>query len=229
MAPNRCEQEHPMGDRNPQPRFEQPATNPVGAESQGPDRPDRPKKSLRLLILLVIVIAGALIAALIVILVLLGHHDGGGAAPVASATFSTVPSPSQLPSPPPQPVSPPPSVATQNAPPPPPKEPSTKLEITSFTIKPAKVDCSAGAPAGAANLSISWKSLNGSAAYFGVNTADAKTGGMGWTLPAVGTQHNFPSGYDPFEYTCGAASAQYTITITASGSQQSQTVTVYRK
>ncbi|MEJ1230126.1 MAG: hypothetical protein WDM88_05100 [Galbitalea sp.] len=101
--------------------------------------------------------------------------------------------------------------------------------ITGYTISPAQVDCSTGAPAGLGQLSIAWKSVNGNAAFFGVNTTDAQTGGMGWTLPPSGTQHDFPSGNDPYSYQCGDAQEQFTITVVGNGSKQSETITVKRE
>jgi len=181
-----------------------------------------------------VVIGAALLAAIIVILVLLlGRTDGGRALPTTATTATASSSPSASATATATVTPPSPSrtatAAPTPAPAPTPTTPGTNVQITSFTINPAKVDCSAGAPADSANLSVSWKSVKGSAAYFGVNTADAKTGGMGWTLPASCNQHDFPAGYDPFAYTCASTSVTYTITVTGSGSQQCQTVTVYHK
>jgi hypothetical protein len=46
-----------------------------------------------------------------------------------------------------------------------------------------------------------------------VNTNDAMTGGMGWVLPATGSDADFPDGYRPFPAQCGNDSTEYTITI----------------
>ena len=97
--------------------------------------------------------------------------------------------------------------------------------ITQYTISPMHPDCSSGH----AFLNITWKSVNGGGGYFGVNTADAMQGGMGWNLPASGTQNDFSAGFHPFEYTCANASVPYTLTVIGNGSKQSLTVTVHRK
>jgi len=99
------------------------------------------------------------------------------------------------------------------------------VHITGFSVTPTKVDCSPGS----AELQVNWSSTNGSIAYFGVDTADAETGGMGWMLHPSGTQRDFPGGYDPFLANCGSASTNYTITIVGNGSKQSRTVTVTKK
>ncbi len=102
--------------------------------------------------------------------------------------------------------------------------------ITNYAISPTLVDCSASAPAGAANLTIAWKSLNGNTAFFGVNTTDAQAAGMGWNLPASGSNLDFPSGAgNPYTYQCGDAQESFTITVVGNGSKQSLTITVRTK
>ncbi|MEP6480976.1 MAG: hypothetical protein ABJA94_03100 [Rhodoglobus sp.] len=85
-------------------------------------------------------------------------------------------------------------------------------------------NCSQGTPV---YLTVSWASKNGVVAYFGVNTNDAQTGGMGWELPPNGDQKDFPDGYVPYEYQCGNTSTDYTITIVGSdGTKASKKFTV---
>ena len=73
-------------------------------------------------------------------------------------------------------------------------------------------------------------SVNGKNAYFGVNTNDAMTGGMGWVLPPSGSDADFPAGYHPFQALCGNDSTEYTITILGKdGSKVSKKFTVTKK
>lgn len=101
--------------------------------------------------------------------------------------------------------------------------------LTNYSISPMVVDCSSGAPANAANLTVKWHSINGYIAYFGVNTVDAKAGGMGWNLPASGSDKDFPTSSQPYQFPCGDAQQEYTITVLGQGSEQSLQLTVKRK
>lgn len=94
----------------------------------------------------------------------------------------------------------------------------------SFTATTTSVcDCKTG---NSVYGDISWTSVNGIAAYFGVDTNDAEKNGMGWTLPPSGNQNDSPSGYSPNEFRCSDAQQSYTITVVGNGSKRSQTVTV---
>jgi hypothetical protein len=183
------------------------------------------KKSRGLMVALIAIGALLLIALIILLIVLLGGNGQPIAAATTSPTASQTPSqsasatPSQTPTP----------VATPTPttpPPPPPPPPSTKPSITSYSISPSKLDCSGSTP----NLSIHWKSVNGKHAYFGVNTNDAMTGGMGWVLPPTGSDADFPDGYRPFQALCGNTSTEYTITILGNdGTKVSKKFTVTKK
>jgi hypothetical protein len=182
------------------------------------------RNSRGLLIALIALGAAILIAIIILLIVLLGGNGkpvaAGTDSPTASVTASDTPS--QTPSPTPTPVSTP--TPTHTAAPPPP--PSTKPSITSYSISPSKLDCSGGTP----NLSIHWKSVNGKHAYFGVNTDDAMTGGMGWVLPPTGSDADFPDGYHPYQALCGNDSTEYTITILGNdGTKVSKKFTVTKQ
>ena len=206
-----------MSDDTPTQRFDTPAPHGGGEETE-----EDAKKSRGLMIALIALGALLLIALIILLIVLLG----GNGKPVAAGTNSPTPtSASPTPSATPTPtVTPTPTATTP--PPPPPPPPSTKPAITGYSISPSKLDCSNGTP----NLSIHWSSVNGKNAYFGVNTNDAMTGGMGWILPPSGSDANFPSGYHPYQALCGNTSTEYTITILGNdGSKVSKKFTVTKK
>jgi len=208
-----------MGDDTPTQRL----TTPDAAGGSG--APEERRTSRGLLIALIVVGAAILIAIIILLIVLLRGNGQpiavGTDSPTASATASDTPS--QTPSETPTTVATP--TPTKPAPPPPPP-PSTKPSITSYSISPSKLDCSGGTP----NLSIHWKSVNGKHAYFGVNTNDAMTGGMGWVLPPTGSDADFPAGYHPFQALCGNDSTEYTITILGNdGSKVSKKFTVTKQ
>ena len=200
-----------MSDDTPTQRFD--AQVPGGEE----------KRKSRLALILGI-IGGMLLLVVILLLILLLRGQG---TPSAAGTTSPIPTvtPSETP------VATPTPTPTQAVAPPPTAAPPVNhhVTITGYSMNPIHVDCSATAPAGAQNLSISWHSINGTKAYFGVQTNDAETGGMGWILPPNGNQHNFPSGYDPYTYQCGNASQTYTITITGPTGKVSKTITIFRK
>lgn len=185
-----------MSDDTPTQRLDSPSNS-------GADEPVETKGTTsRGLMIALIVVGALLLIALIILLIVLLSRNG---TPIAAATTSPTVSPtaSDTPSQTPSPVVTP----TPTTPPPPP--PSTKPSITSYSISPSTLDCSGSTP----NLSIHWTSVNGKNAYFGVNTDDAMTGGMGWVLPATGSDADFPDGYRPFPAQCGNASTEYTITI----------------
>ncbi|MEO6532483.1 MAG: hypothetical protein ABIO06_02800 [Pseudolysinimonas sp.] len=207
-----------MSDDTPTQRLDSPSNNErnEAVEEEG-------KKSRGLMIALIAIGALLLIALIILLIVLLGGNGKpvttGTTSPTASATPSDTPS--QTPTP-----TPTPTLTPTTPPPPPPPPPSTKPSITSYSISPSKLDCSGGTP----NLSIHWKSVNGKHAYFGVNTNDAMTGGMGWVLPPTGSDADFPDGYHPYQALCGNDSTEYTITILGNdGSKTSKKFTVTKK
>jgi len=209
-----------VSDDTPTQRINTPDETPVTAaiEEEG-------KKSRGLMIALIAIGALLLIALIVLLIILLG----GNGKPVAAGTDSPTPTassasptPSETPSITPTTT----PTATTAPPPPPPPPPSTKPSITAYSISPSKLDCSNGTP----NLSIHWSSVNGKNAYFGVNTNDAMTGGMGWVLPPSGSDADFPAGYHPFQALCGNDSTEYTITILGKdGSKVSKKFTVTKK
>lgn len=180
------------------------------------------KKSRGLMIALIAVGALLLIGLIIVLVILLGRSG----TPLAVGTTSPSPTVSDTPSQTPSASATPTDVTTPTPTTAPPPPPSTKPSITGYSISPGKLDCSNGTP----NLSIHWKSVNGKHAYFGVNTNDAMTGGMGWVLPPTGSDADFPSGYYPYPALCGNDSTEYTITILGNdGSKVSKKFTVTKK
>ncbi|MEO6117144.1 MAG: hypothetical protein ABIP33_12225 [Pseudolysinimonas sp.] len=206
-----------MSDDTPTQRFDTPAHHEGSEEEEG-------KKSRRLMVALIAIGALLLIALIILLIVLLGGNGKPVAAGTDSPSASTSETPSQSPSATPSPTPTPTPTATTAPPPPPP--PSTKPSITSYSISPSKLDCSGSTP----NLSIHWKSVNGKHAYFGVNTNDAMTGGMGWVLPPTGSDADFPDGYHPYQALCANDSTEYTITILGNdGTKVSKKFTVTKK
>lgn len=200
-----------MSDGTPTQRFDAPV--PEAESARGPE-----KKNRGLLIALIAIGAVLLIAVIVLLIVLLG----GGNKPVVVGTDTPTPTASSASPTPSTTPTPTPTPTATIAPPP----PSTKPAITGYSISPAKLDCSSGTP----NLSIHWSSVNGKHAYFGVNTADAMTGGMGWVLPPSGSDANFPDGYRPYPALCGNTSTEYTITILGNdGSKVSKQFVVTKK
>lgn len=194
-------------------------------DASDPDRPVQPgapnseqRKSRGLLIALIVVGAALLIAIVVLLIVLLG----GTPKPTAAATpipgtSSATPGTSAGATP--TSTSSPTTVVKPTSAPPP---PSTKVAISGYSISPSQISCATGTP----DLSIHWSSVNGKTAYFGVNTADAQTAGMGWELPPTGSDADFPSGYHPYPAICGQ-DTEYTITIVGTdGSKVSRMFTV---
>jgi hypothetical protein len=158
-------------------------------DAQPPSSPQDGRRSPLPLILGII--GGALLIAVIVLLILLLGRNN--ATPTAAntnlpATDSGTSSSTPVPVP---------TVTVTETPPPtgntgggtvaPQKPNGSNVLITQYTISPTTIKCSAGQT----QLHITWKSLNGNAAFFGVNAVDAQAAGMGWTLPASGTDHDF--------------------------------------
>ena len=208
-----------MSDDTPTQRLDTPA--PEAPKGGGEATEEDAKKSRGLMIALIAIGALLLIALIILLIVLLG----GNGKPVAAGTDTPTPTASSA-SPTPSAtatVTPTPTATAAPPPPPPPPPPSTKPSITGYSISPSKLDCSQGTP----NLSIHWSSVNGMHAYFGVNTNDAMTGGMGWVLPPTGSDADFPNGYHPYAALCSNDSTEYTITILGNdGSKVSKKFTV---
>jgi hypothetical protein len=172
------------------------------------------------------VVGGVLLIAVIVLLVLLLGKGNGS--PQAAGTDSPVATDSSDSSSTPVPV---PTVTVTETPPPngntggggaTPQNPNgNNVLITQYTITPSTIKCSAGQTA----LHIAWKSVNGNIAFFGVNTVDAQAGGMGWNLPASGTDHDFGAfGAYPYMVSCNTTPNSYTITVNGNGSKQSLTI-----
>lgn len=211
-----------MSDDMSTQRFDAPLTS--SKPPSGGPTPDDGKKKVHALMVALIATSAVLLVVLIVVLVFLFRGNGtpsSAVTPTNSARPSATPSvtPSATPGPTPSASARVPTAATTTAP------NDGNVHITGFSVTPTKVDCSPGS----AELQVNWSSTNGSIAYFGVDTADAETGGMGWMLHPSGTQRDFPGGYDPFLANCGSASTNYTITIVGNGSKQSRTVTVTKK
>jgi hypothetical protein len=171
------------------------------------------------------IIGGVLLIAVIVLLILLLGKGNGS--PQAAGTDSPVATESSGSSSTPVPV---PTGTVTEAPPPsgntgggaaPQKPNGNNALITQYTITPSTIKCSAGQTA----LHIIWKSVNGNIAFFGVNTVDAQAGGMGWNLPASGTDHDFGAfGAYPYMVSCNTTPNSYTITVDGNGSKQSLTI-----
>ena len=185
------------------------------------------KKSRALLFTLIGVGAALLVAIIVLLVILFGGGAGGGATPSPTASESASPTPSDSPtasdSPTPTPTptpTPVPTVTVTAAPQDPPDD--GNVHITSYSISPTT--CTKFQQV---VVHIKWKSENGQIAYFGVNTSNAQTSGMGWGLPPTGNSDNdFPDGYRPYEITCPDGQTSYTITVVGNGSSQSRTVTV---
>jgi hypothetical protein len=213
-----------VSDDTPTQRFDPPAIPPARTAASDDDRKSR-------LPLILGIVGGVLLLAVIVLLVLLLGRSPGSTNAGSTNSPSATASPSSTPTPVPTPtvtvtVTPAPSGGGGT----PPKPNGNNVLITNYAISPTLVDCSASAPAGAANLTIAWKSVNGNTAFFGVNTTDAQAAGMGWNLPASGSNLDFPSGAgNPYTYQCGDAQESFTITVVGNGSKQSLTITVRKK
>jgi hypothetical protein len=216
-----------MSDDTPTQRFDTAGDAPTQRMTAPSEEVVEERKSRKLMIILG-AIGAALLLALIIVLVLLLTKGNAtpGALPTQSASASPTPSVTPTKSAAPTATPTPTPTQTQAAPPPPPP-PSTDAEITNFSATHS-VLCNSSDQSGIEpSLEFNWSSKNAIAAYFGVATDDAQSGGMGWTLPPNGNQHNFPSGYDPFYYPCPTASVTYTLTIVGTGgSKDSQKVTV---
>jgi hypothetical protein len=197
-----------MSDDVPTQRFEQPPARPDGSGT-----PQEPKRSRALLITLIVVGAVLLVAIIVILVLLLNRRSGGDtvatSSPTPTVTHSATPS-----------STPSPTTSTSTGPTPP---PAPALTINSFSVGSPTVACDnrTGNPI---PMSFTWTSTNGSQAFFGVNTTDAQSGGMGWNLPPSGSSTDFPQEYD---YPCYNAQTSFTITVVdAAGDKQSKTLIV---
>jgi cytoskeletal protein RodZ len=189
-----------------------------GFDSQPPVNNDAAKSRLPLILG---IIGGVLLILVIVLLVLLLGKNT--ATPTAAETTSP-PTDSSDSNSTPVPVR---TVTVTETPPPssgtvaPEKPNGNNVLITQYTITPSTIKCSADQT----QLHITWKSVNGNVAFFGVNTVDAQAGGMGWNLPASGTDHDFGafSAY-PYMVSCNTTPNSYTLTVDGNGSKQSLTI-----
>ncbi|HEY1530787.1 MAG TPA: hypothetical protein VGF80_08225 [Galbitalea sp.] len=192
--------------------------------AQPPASPDGARKSPLPLVLGII--GGALLIAVILLLVLLlGKNNRTPAAsdttipPTDASTTNSTPVPV-------------PTVTVTEAPPPggntgggsaPQKPNGSNVLLTQYTISPTTIKCSSGQT----QLHITWKSVNGYAAFFGVNTIDAQAAGMGWTLPASGSDHDFGAFSDyPYMVSCNTTPNSYAITVVGNGSKQTLAITL---
>jgi hypothetical protein len=214
-----------LSDDTPTQRFDQ-------QQPAEPGRPNEPpEKRKRGPLIPTLVAIGALLVVAVIVLgsLLLDRSDGQ---PQAAATDTSTNGASNSPVPVPTPTvtvtvtaTPAPSGGGGSS-----QHPNgNNVLITHYSISPTTINCASNAPTGATNLSIKWSSLNGNIAYFGVNTVDAKTGGMGWNLPASGSDADFPTAYQPFTYPCGAAQEEYTLSVYGNGSEQSLQIVVKRQ
>jgi cytoskeletal protein RodZ len=211
-----------MSDETPTQRFDQPPTTPLpAAGATGPTPTPEEKKSRALLIALIVVGAVLLAAIIVVLVLLLGRHGTPNALPTKTATASSTPTPTPTHTPTPTPT-PTPTSSHTVAPPP----PSTNPTVASFTVSNTKVTCPADTTQPDPTLTFSWTSTNASEAYFGVDTNDAKANPFFSNLPPNGNTTNFPSGYNPFDYPCPAASHVYTISVVGNGMQANKSVTI---
>jgi hypothetical protein len=216
-----------MSDDTPTQRFDAAGDTPTERFSTtAPSEEVVEERKSRKLITILAIIGGLLLVAVLIVLILLLTRGTG--TPTAAATptnsASASPTPTATPTTSATPTATPTPTPTATAAPPPPP-PSNDVQITGFAASTTS-QCSSqtGNPV---YMHISWSSDNGIAAYFGVNTNDAQSGGMGWTLPPSGNENDFPNGYVPYEFQCGNASQKYTITIVGTnGSKQSKTVKV---
>ena len=206
-----------MSDDTPTQRFDTPPPPSNYAQEQL-----EAQKKRRALMFALIALSAALLVVLIVVLIVLIGRDGtptaattpsGSATATASASASATAgaTPSAGPTP-----------TTTAAPP---AQPQLALNSFSTTTQSVKCDNRTGNPI---PITFRWVSTNGSAAYFGVNTDDAQTAGMGWDpMPSTGSDANFPDGYRPYTYPCYAPSETYTITVVdTAGHKVSKKVTI---
>jgi hypothetical protein len=209
-----------MSDDTPTQRFDAAGDAPTERFAAPSEEIVEERKSRKLMIILGAIGAALLLAVIIVLVLLLTKSNAiPGALPTQSSSpTSTSPTPSVTPT---KSATPTPTPTAAPSPPP----PSNDVAVTSFSAATTS-ECSSqtGNPV---YLDISWESDNGIAAYFGVNTDDAQSGGMGWTLPPSGNQNDFPNGYVPYQFQCGNSSIKFTITIVGTnGSKDSKTVKV---
>ena len=179
------------------------------------------RKSRRLIIVLAVIGGLLLIAVLIVLVLLLTRGTEAPVTPSASPTVSASPTASASASPSPTPT------PTETTPPPPP--PSTDASVDDFTINgqtgTVAVDC---AGVTTVDLTLVWATANADHVFFGVDTNDASQGAFfSDDLPASGnSDSDFPDGFRPFQYTCGAGSHKYVFTAVKDGNGTKDSVAI---
>ncbi len=210
----------PEGSDAPTQRFDAPV---AGASEEVVEE----RKSRKLMIILGSIGGALLLAVIILLIFLLVKPFGGGGSPTGSPTptrsGSASPSPTQTQSNSPTPT-PTPTQTTQ-----PTQPPSNDATINAFDVGSDEVSCNEVAPGGPfpIYLDFDWSTAHGDRIYFGINTDDASQAPFFDDLPPSGSSEDFPAGYYPFEYPCGTASVQYTLTVVGSnGSKDSASVTV---
>lgn len=197
-------------------------TQRIPQDELGEELVEERKKSRTLMYILIGIGAVLIIAIIVLLIFLFGGNNGAATAdpttsssPSASPTESATPTPTATPTP--EPV---PTVTVTAAPPQPADDGNVKVQ--SFSVSPTTCNT----PGETVTLQVKWKSTNGNIAYFGVNTGDAQSAGMGWDLPASGSDADFPAGYSPYQVTCPTDTVNYTITVVGNGSKASKTVTL---
>jgi predicted nucleic acid-binding Zn ribbon protein len=214
-----------MSDDTPTQRLPQTGENPAGgapteqfatAEVQE-DLQEEKQKSRGLLIGLIV--AGVLLV--VAIIVLLVFLFGGKAQPEPQTSGTATPAPSTTSTP--EASGTPTPEPTQDAP------AAPTPVVDSFSTGTGTVWCGTpDDPEPDIDLDISWSTSNGNRVYFGVDTNDASAAPFFDNLPLSGNSgSNFPSGYSPFQFTCGAETHRYTLTVVdAQNHKDSKTVTV---
>lgn len=202
--------------RLPEPESEPPTqrleTNSATATAEGEELQDEKKKSKALLIALIAIGAALVIAIIVLLIVLLTNNAGGTpqADPTPTNSESESPTPSATPteSESPTPSATPSPTATQ-APPPPPPPPATDPAFTAFSHTP-DVKCSTGGPEfdpPAPKVTVNWQTRSAVEVWFVFGIGDAAA------AQAFGPFA--PSGSYTFDYPCGAAQTQFTLTLVA--------------
>lgn len=183
---------------------------------QAPDGPDQPTmRTWRRLALIFGVAAGVLVVLLVVALLRPWADSESTAAPASPSATPTA-TPSATPT-----AAPTATAAASDAPSggdaPAPSDPV--LAITSFAASDTTVACANDSDAIA--ITFTWDSTDATAAWFGVDTPNAKAGGL---------QQVDPSGSFTWNFYCSNAATVYTVTVEdAAGQLVHRSVTVSRQ